>query len=266
MTQLKAFSVKRLVLMFFALCVLLSAPGVASGNSIPIVSGFQLSSGNIDPTLGGISQVGFEFLVTDFDGFGDIASVNYSLVSPTGLPNPIGPISELTTVIDPNTLRYALTFVMNFYDEPGVYSVQTEVTDSSSATDTGSDNFSYGALLGVGILESNIGFGTLLPGATSSPTTITIQNVGNVTLDILISGSDLADGQGNSIPVSNLEYGSAIGGYTPVSSTPAIKNLDLGPGANALESMDLRLAIPTGTAGGVYQGNVSFIAIDAALV
>jgi hypothetical protein len=204
--------------------------------------------------------------VTDADGFADITSVSYFLIPPT---DPLGSLevtNETINVVDEYTLSYSVTFSMQFYDEPGEYGVQADASDGVGTMGSGSGNFNYGALLGLGLLESIIEFSLVAPGQTSPPIPITIQNTGNIGIDISISGTDLTDGGGNLIPISNLEFGATeFGVFKPVDSTPTFKNLDLLPGPLALAPLYLRITIPQTTPAGSYEGSISIFAIDSTL-
>jgi len=242
------------------------APNMASGNSPPVISDFLLSTYNVFPIAGGTSEVGLDFMVTDVDGVADIATIDYFLVSPTGPLVSLSLISETTDVIDAYTLRFSVTFGMQFYYVPGEYRIQADVFDDVGTMGSGFGDFSYGTLLGLDILESNIEFGPVALGQTSPAIPITVQNAGNIGIDISILGTDLADGEGNLIPISNLEFGATeFGVFKPVDSTPTFKNLDLLPGPLSLAPLYLRVTIPQATPAGTYQGSVSIFAIDSTL-
>lgn len=124
-------------------------------------------------------------------------------------------------------------------------------------------------------VDSSIDYGALevLSSTVSSPST-TIENTGNIALDLLVEGEDLTDGLGSTIPTSNQIFATSSFSYstcgagicTEASTTPKRIELDLEKPASTTPSIVDQLfwgiTIPFGVSGRPHTGANILYATD----
>ncbi len=88
-------------------------------------------------------------------------------------------------------------------------------------TQTDSNAVATNALQGLNIPETAIAYGTLALGATSSGVAITVENVGNQVIDLLVQGADMARaGGGATIPLGQQQWHNTTQDFTYDLSAP----------------------------------------------
>jgi len=118
-------------------------------------------------------------------------------------------------------------------------------------------------------IGSDVNYGTILPGNNTGTlsSSILITSTGNSAIDVNLSGTDMV-GPGNSISVSNQKYATSsvlYGSGIQLSSIPTRLELSLVKPTThpsiQTENTYWGIAIPLGTAIGLYSGTITFSAI-----
>ena len=263
------------------------------GNTLPTTSSVSIDSGAaaVNLTEGTTKTVSCVGVVTDDDGFADIASVTADLYRTS-----LGSTSALSTdnhyrlTGDANCVpsggsgsseTYTCDFTVQYYAEAtdaGSANAADDWTCSMIAADavgTGAvsaDTIEMNSLLALAVTAGDpIDYGNVDPNNDTGSTnqTVTIQNTGNADMDPEISGVDMTN-DGNSIAVGQQEYDPAAftyGAGTALSGTPTATDLALSAPTNATEpvtdSVRWGIGVPNSTAPGTYIGTTTIAAAAA---
>ena len=87
----------------------------------------------------------------------------------------------------------------------------------------------------------------------------TIQNQGNVVIDIGMNGTDLT-GSAGTITVGNAAYRFDTGSYISFTGSKETEDVNVPVGATEYNKIDFELYVPVGTASGSYSGTVTVTA------
>ena len=245
-----------------------------SGNP-PIIDSVNISPDDsldegvqIMPVPGGEKGVLFSVVVTDFDGYDDVNSVEAQLQFGTA------DLSFDTQLNDTSAL-YKGYFNMSFYYDPGNHSVIIFADDHSAQSSTANSSFEY---LGVAAFDVDTDIILFEAGAGSFSEVLgdldmvtlsnpTIKNIGNLKLDFEVFGTDLSS-DFDIIGVDNIEYTFLDNDYNSsfagvLSTEPLLKELNFMPGENQLRELTTRLFIPFGTSTGSYSGSLSLVGLGS---
>jgi hypothetical protein len=138
---------------------------------------------------------------------------------------------------------------------------------SSSATNT-TQTVDVNTLLALDV-TLQINYGTMLPGDTINPLSVTstATTTGNAAIDVQLSGTNMTSGA-NSIPVSQQRYATSTvaysSGYT-LTTSPTLLELTTGKPtthpSNQAQNIYWGIQIPLGTPIGSYSGQITFTAV-----
>ncbi len=163
-----------------------------------------------------------------------------------------------------NTATYNGTFDMQFYDAPIEYTVTVTAKDTNGSSGTDSSTFNYTSCTAMSLDSSTIAFGPIDPGESSNVTgdkdmgttdSPTVWNIGNVEIDVNITGSDMTSGS-NMITKNHLDAQVSVLGYSDLAVVRCF-DVNMAAGASSLENVDFRLNVPYGTPVGNYAGSVT---------
>lgn len=237
---------------------------VVRGDEDNMTAGVQ-----IVPVPGGTKGVIMSAEVSDADG--TEPSVTAIVIGPDGQKNVT--LSKIADISN-NTWLFNGTIPMMFYDSPGSYNVTVTASDSSDDT-TFSTGFEYLGMAAVSLDATSLQFtGASLGGtaeitgdfALSTADSPTVQNIGNIQLDLGLYGTDLVDGAKN-ISIDNLKYsfdndfGSGLAGTVGKSLT--VQSLGLANAADSVISLGFQLFVPQTTQNGNYTGSVTVVAVSS---
>jgi hypothetical protein len=272
------------IIVLAGLCVLAAASaGMALDGSVnvanvaPVVVSVTLPGASIDPTAGTTTSVSTTIVVTDANGYNDVSSVTLEVLKPDGTTH----VAASAAAFDSGSLTsatYKKTFAMNFYDAPAAgastYKVKVVATDSQGAA---ADNvadlaaFHYAELVALSLGSASVDFGASLdPGDASAIQPLTVQNYGNVQIDVDVSGTALDHAtESASLPVSSVAYDTAsdMSGSAALSgSASTLSAFDLAKGASSTKDLYLQLTVPTGddqwVPSGTYSGTLTVAAVS----
>lgn len=243
-------------------------------NETPVVSGVSVAS-TVTPTAGTTTSVAVTITVSDGNGYQDISSVSYAVYKPDGTTVHVASAAATSNADGSGTTQtYAGSFTMQFYDDPATgaskYQVRATATDAAAATSTAvNGEFNYAELAALSLSASSIGFGSLAPGATSTASTLTVTNHGNVGIDIATSGTALSNGAGQSIPVSSVKYdlvNATMGSKVDLTSSAFTNTgFDLAKGSASSKGTYWQVVVPSGSGqyipASTYSGTVTVSAI-----
>ncbi len=168
---------------------------------------------------------------------------------------------EKTEEINETHAVFSGSFLMDYYDAPGVYGVIVIAEDIYSYTEYLESEFEYLEVLALEISEPYASFGDIVPGEAKDADTIpVIRNIGNSFADIEMRASSLEGSEGVIGPES-IYYSLGNSEFRSFSYDPATEYINLGYGASSSLDMRIRLAPPFGTPEGEYSGYVSVTAV-----
>jgi len=196
-------------------------------------------------------------------------------------------INNITALFKNNTINFSQTqnishsiaiftasIFLDYYDNPGNYSVKVTANGDDDLNTSLNISFEYQTMAAFDIDTQSVNFGTVKLGSFidiigdldySTKDSTTIQNMGNTKLDLGVSGTNLSSNQ-SIIPVRNIRYNFGNLELDNASTTKledfvTIKDLNLK--TRDQTSMNLRLFIPTHTTPGSYNGMLRLIAISS---
>lgn len=179
-------------------------------------------------------------------------------------------IEMAPTILNSTSSLYKAGFNMSYSAAAGNYTINVTATDNSGFSANSSSNFEYTSLIAMEIDANSLQFAAM-PGqsvevigdydeATAANTTI--RNIGNIMLDIQLSGTNLSTGS-SVIDVSNIQYtfngdyGNSLAGA--LSHSKQTKQVSIG--AASRQPLSFRLNVPTATAPGNYTGTITLMAV-----
>lgn len=197
----------------------------------PTVSGFSYGSNPLIPLAGSSVNQTFSATISDNNGYNDVTSASGAIyVSPATLTgagicttdselNCYDTAScELTggsganVTVNCGQTGNEITTWFNIAPSSSWKAHVNAVTDLGTTSFATEGTFTVNTLNAIDIAETNINYGTLTPGTTSTQQTVTIQNAGNIVTDALIDGTDMIS-DGNSVPRSQ-QHWSGTSGFT----------------------------------------------------
>ena len=206
-------------------------PQVEVGNVVPTVTAsLNSEDGDIIVTGNNFKSINATATVTDTNGWDDIAAVTadlyWSAISPpaTTCASTVTNINwcyytdcSLTATTDSvgsYTCAYEIWFVAEptagtSSDEAGDWEVMITAVDNSNATGVASATQELNTLYYL-IMDSAIDYGTVGLDGTSSEQELNATNAGNAPIDLELSGEDMEESGGYTIPVGQQRYSSSV--------------------------------------------------------
>lgn len=269
------------------ICATATNPGA---NQPPVTSAVTLNSGNPIVLLPlTTTSVSVAASTTDPNGAGDIRFAT-STIFRSGVTNGANctasdlncyQLASTSCSFTGSTSTVICTANMQYFaqatDASSSFSGQTwqaRVTVTDSVGNTGTASTTAGVtlqtLLAINISPTSINFGSVSSNADTGSVnqTSTIQNAGNSSSTVKVSGTDMLSG-GNTLAVANQKYASttftfATGG-TALSTTPVAISGFLLVGSTSTAGVSgsafWGLGVPNGTVAGTYGGTNTFTAI-----
>lgn len=169
----------------------------------------------------------------------------------------------LNKIEDNDTEIFEGNFNIEYFRDPGVYSVNITVIDSLNRKHNTTILFEYLSLVAFEINSEEIYF-DLSPGMNLSRN-ISLKNIGNIELDSEVYGTDLTSSE-NTIPVENIFYSVPFDGYDLtdyLTNVPKLIDMNLTAALNSKKDIYFSINIPVDTVSGMYTGSISIIATES---
>lgn len=206
------------------------------GNSAPAVSNVKLidwgasDNNQIGDSMSGHQynyRVACNFTVSDINGIGDIkvpvANISHSTSSATGSDDSDVHYSNSSCIMNyssgTNELTFTCLFRIQYYADAGTWTCDASVYDGSSSRGTGSDTATLQSITSLEINQTTLNFGSMSAGTNSSSAQAgQMINIGNVEIDVQISGNDLTNAS-DTIIMENITFNRTIYTSTKYGST-----------------------------------------------
>jgi hypothetical protein len=157
--------------------------------------------------------------------------------------------------IDATTAVYSGNAEIEYYREPGNYNITIIVGDERE-----SKGFYYMPLLSLEVSSPALSL-SADAGESISSLSNTVRNIGNIMIDVGVSGTDLTSSDSRVIPVSSIEY-SLSSDFSPVSYNLQTLDTNIECGINETEQIRFRINVPE-DAGGNYRGTITLVAVSS---
>lgn len=227
----------------------------------PGAAGYQ-----VQPVAGGAKTVTVSLTTEDGNGKEDIRSLTFQVTRPDG-----SVLHDSVTASESNAQGMAKSFTasfpVGFYEPPGTYAISAAVVDSKGGRGSATQAFDYQELLAFDPTPRAVEFASAdLEPATSSPVAgISVRNLGNVPLDVQVSGTPMAARDADArIGVDRVKFGleQDLSDASPLGLDPeTLAAFDLAPGADARRGVYFRVDVPSGEdqfiPADTYQGSVT---------
>lgn len=219
----------------------------------------------IDPYPGDNKTVNISAVVRDPNGWEDITLVEAVITGPGTVAD--SPVTLSLVSNDTTTATFNGTFNMSFYYLDGFYTVNVTATDSSSLTGSNSSTFDYKTAVALELDAGTIAFGSVDPGYMSevlgdedmsTMSNATVRNIGNVVIDVEVSGMNMTHGS-NVITKDNIEARINEKSYQDMSEARCF-DVNMSIGFSSLKNADFKLYVPYGTPQGGYSGTITLTA------
>jgi len=259
-----------------ALLALVLLPAPANALVPPTVTSVTLTgltSGALSPVAGTTATFTATVVVGDLDGFADISTVTVGILKPDGVTVHLAQAAATFSSGSGNSATYTKSLAMNFYDAAALttstYKVKVIVTDKEALSGTNLaalTTFNYNQLVALNAPASfDVSAGGVNPGSGGAITSLSIQNYGNVQVDVQVSGTDLTNG-GSTIPVGDISFGTAsdLSGSSVLSTVATtLTSFDLVAGASSSRTLYAQLTTtPSGIPPGTYTGTLTLTAVS----
>ena len=258
-----------------AILVLLLMPAVYAGAQT--VGTVTTSQSPINLNAGSTTTIDCLAIITDTDNWNNITTVNATMwdnvASAEGSAddnnNHYTNVSCGLGINDTETTRPVTCSVsLQYYANPSTWTCKIRSYNSTIDLTSNSVDTTVNQLVALDVTEATVDFGTLALGATSSSdVTATVQNNGNVQIDVNLTGSAFSCATG-SLDRETIHYnassGIAYSSMTALSGTTA--NLDLnvvkstGVASTALTYW--KISLPASGAGGTCTDTITFTAVS----
>ena len=229
----------------------------------------------INPIPGANKTVNISAVVSDPNGWDDINTVVAVITGPYTVAD--SPVTLNLVSHDTTTAIFNGTLNMSFYYANGTYTVNVTATDMSNLTGSNSTTFDYQTAIALELDANIINFssnGPINPGEMrevlgdenmSTLNNATIRNIGNVIIDVYVSGTNMTS-NGNVIANNNIGV--------RIDNIPGEQNyydlrverffdVNMPAGELSLENVDFKLFVPYGTPQGDYSGTITLTAVQS---
>ena len=194
-------------------------------NIAPTVGTYVVN--DISPVAGGSVTTSFTVLVSDDNGADTITAVDgfiYDTHTATVGGNGECSPSEMDCYMRPacvlgspsgTNLTATCSGIVTWFNidptSPGAWRARANVGDQAlySYGSDSSTEIIVGSLSATAVTQSSIAYGGVAVGGTSGSQPTTLQNVGNIVIDVGIHGTDMSDGNGHSIAKSQQRWATA---------------------------------------------------------
>lgn len=224
--------------------------------------------GSVTPTAGSTTSTTTTIVVSDLNGYNDISTVTVEVLKPDGATTHIAAAAAtLSASLNTTDATYTYSFSMQFYDDPALatstYKVKVTVTDAGGLSGNNLASlavFNYAELAALNLGAATLDFGTNLdPASTSAVQTVSVQNYGNVQIDVQLNGTAMNhETEAASIAVGFLNYSLSadMSNKASLTGSPATNaTFDLAKGASSSKSLYWQLSVPSGADQWVPSGN-----------
>ncbi len=246
--------------------------GASIGNALPVIANVDVPA-SVSPEAGTTKEVAVTITAADDNGWQDLSAVRVTIEDPSGATH----VTESTAVSNGDgsgvSETYDHAFDMDHYDTPGTYTVVVVAEDAQGAlSSTAEETFVYEELAALSIAQASLSFGTVDPGVRSDASQLTVQNEGNVDIDLETSGTPLAHtSEPVEIAVDRVKYdldSDAFNNEQSLSATPFVnEGFALAPGASSTAATHWALDVPSGDdqyiPAGSYEGTVTVSAVKS---
>jgi len=172
------------------------------------------ANATIDLSAGSTVTVTANVTVTDTNGGTNIASAAATLYHSTNTSADVDNENVHLTnsscalgTASGNDRVATCSFTMNYMALNGTWTANITATDLGSASVSATDTNTVSTLLGLDVTNTVIEFGGMALGTnTTTPTTMTVQNLGNILIDAQFNGGNYSCTSGT-IPATNTKYG-----------------------------------------------------------
>jgi len=258
-----------------AILVLLLMPAVYAGTQT--VGAVTTSQSPINLNAGSTTTIDCLAMVTDTDNWNNITTVNATMwdtsASTEGSADSnnnhyTNASCSLGANDSATSLPVTCSVSLQYYANPSTWTCKIRSYNSTNDLASNETNATMNQLIALDVTEDSVNFGTLALGATSSSdVTATVQNNGNVQIDVNLTGSALSCTTG-SLDMETIHYsassGIVYGSMTALSGTTA--NLDLNvaksTGAASTALTYWKISLPASGAGGTCTDTITFTAVS----
>ncbi len=241
----------------------------APADNTPVISTIILqgnqSAGTFNPVENATRYFTFQANISDADGTSDIDDANLTCSwysSPTSEAEETQVFNYTISVINATYKDFACSYPMRYYDDATSYQVNISANDDSGNFVNNSLSAIFSSLTAFSAKESTLNYGSGSVTTYLKPSTdLGIWNTGNQVINSNVSGTNMVNGV-NTILIGNITWDttfsaaqSAYSNILTTSSANYIQALNNGFGANG--SAYFGLFLPSGSASGTYNGNIT---------
>lgn len=182
-------------------------PDLSSNDDDPGAAGVQVT-----PLSGKTKTVSVSVDSKDPNGHNDVKWVNVTVYKPDNATVHITKSSASKSSGSAKTATHSYSFGMKYWHDPGTYHVKVVSTDRKGVSETSWSSFDYAELSAISMNVSTASFddgdgdGSLDPGDVThaTPINMTVENEGNVQIDLSFNGTDATNSDGDVIESTNL--------------------------------------------------------------
>lgn len=248
----------------FHITVTESAPTVDS-ISISLDDDTTKSGVQVTPQPKAKKQIPLNVIVNNEQGYNNTKYVSASLGSEK--------INlTISSSLNATAVEYSGSIGINFYEDPGNYTMTIEAVSTSGTKGSKPATFEYLSLIGLEIDASSISCAgnsgdtcnVLGDADINSTNKATVRNIGNVVIDSEVSGTDFNSGSAV-IPVGNVKYAfnPTLSQPQTLTASPVVNQVGLVHGTMSTKEISFGVTIPSSAAAGDYVGTIKLVAVQS---
>lgn len=227
----------------------------------------------VNPSAGTSRTVQVTVTVDDDNGHNDVSTVEVTIMKPDNATVQVSTSTASKQTGNGKRGTYSYNFNMQYFDAAGTYHVNATVTDRDGLTETAWASFEWQELAALALSTSSV---SLNPDGNASmsvnpdsdthgnPATVTVENHGNVKIDLQYSGTNLTSVDvSDEIAVTNVHW-SDSDTLSPENSFSTLlqtnMTFDLVPGNGSTKDVYLAIHIPN-VQSATYTGTLTLTAV-----
>jgi hypothetical protein len=234
-------------------------------------------SSPIDLTLGSTKTVTCSATITDTDNWNNITTVNAtiwdSIASTEGASdNDNEHYTVVSCDLGANTSATerpaTCSFSLHYHANPSTWTCKIRSYNSTNDLASNSNGATVNQLVALDVVGTSINFGDMALNETSaSDVSTTVQNVGNIRIDVKLSGDSFSCSSGTLSPETarySATSGNSYASMTELTGTAITLDLDIAKSTGSPSTKDTywKISIPNSGVGGSCSNTVTFSAVS----
>jgi hypothetical protein len=256
------------------LLLLLVPPAFAGTQTVGTVT---MDPSPIGLTAGSSKDITCTATITDTDNWNNITTVNAtiwdSVASTEGASDDDNEhYTDVSCDLGTNTSAterpVTCSFSLHYHANPSTWTCKIRSYNSTNDAASNSNDATVNQLVALDVVEASINFGNMdLDETSSSDVSATVQNIGNIRIDVKLSGDSFACSSGTLSPETvrySATSGNSYSSMTELTGTAITLDLNIAKSTGSPSTKDTywKISIPNSGVGGSCSNTITFTAVS----